>query len=169
MLPSLVALADASRSNTAALRVSGSACRSMASRPSEPTTASNRGDRVDHLGRGIAVPALLEAQVVLDADPGQHRHLLATQTRHPAQRVSRRQADLGGRDQLTPGAQEIPESYLPGDPVKVAVRVIESMDQKPAPLRLVLGSDSYRTVTAALRDRLAQVASQETTAASTDF
>jgi NAD(P)-dependent dehydrogenase (short-subunit alcohol dehydrogenase family) len=58
---------------------------------------------------------------------------------------------------------------LPGDPVKVAARVIDSLDQKPAPLRLVLGSDSYRAVTAALRDRLAQVASQEATAASTDF
>ena len=36
-------------------------------------------------------------------------------------------------------------------------------------MRLVLGSDSYRFVTAALRERLAQIEPQETLAASTDW
>jgi NAD(P)-dependent dehydrogenase (short-subunit alcohol dehydrogenase family) len=57
---------------------------------------------------------------------------------------------------------------LPGDPVRVAARVIESADVTPAPLRLVLGSDSYQAITASLRARLAQVEPQESAAASTD-
>ncbi len=44
-----------------------------------------------------------------------------------------------------------------------------SADQNPAPLRLVLGSDSYRFIRAALTERLAQIEPQETRAASTDF
>lgn len=55
-----------------------------------------------------------------------------------------------------------------GDPAKIAARVIESAAEEPAPLRLVLGSDSYATITASLRKRLAQVEPQEATAASTD-
>ncbi|WP_258348753.1 SDR family oxidoreductase [Saccharopolyspora gregorii] len=55
-----------------------------------------------------------------------------------------------------------------GDPVKIAARVIDSAEQRPAPLRLVLGSDSYRAVTASLRARLAQVEPQEASAAGTD-
>ncbi|MBB4934863.1 hypothetical protein F4561_005757 [Lipingzhangella halophila] len=53
---------------------------------------------------------------------------------------------------------------IPGDPAKVAARVIDSAAQHPAPLRLVLGSDSYQAVTAALRERLAQVEPQQTDA-----
>ncbi|GAA2471772.1 SDR family oxidoreductase [Winogradskya humida] len=56
---------------------------------------------------------------------------------------------------------------LPGDPAKIAARVIDSVDEEPAPLRLVLGSDSYAAVTAALRARLAQVEPQRVTAAET--
>ncbi|WP_406148652.1 SDR family oxidoreductase [Streptomyces sp. NBC_01012] len=56
---------------------------------------------------------------------------------------------------------------LPGDPAKVAARIIGSADEQPAPLRLVLGSDSYDAVTAALRERLAQVEPQKAAAART--
>ncbi|MFI1991964.1 SDR family oxidoreductase [Actinoplanes sp. NPDC020271] len=56
-----------------------------------------------------------------------------------------------------------------GDPAKMAARIIDSAAQEPAPLRLVLGSDSYRFVTAALRERLAQIEPQQETAASTDW
>ncbi|GAA0462584.1 short-chain dehydrogenase/reductase [Paractinoplanes deccanensis] len=56
-----------------------------------------------------------------------------------------------------------------GDPAKMAARIIESADQSPAPLRLVLGSDAYRFVTTALRERLAQIEPQEALAASTDW
>ncbi|MEV4346314.1 SDR family oxidoreductase [Actinoplanes sp. NPDC049596] len=55
-----------------------------------------------------------------------------------------------------------------GDPAKMAARIIDSADQSPAPLRLVLGSDAYRFVTTALRERLAQIEPQEALAASTD-
>jgi NAD(P)-dependent dehydrogenase (short-subunit alcohol dehydrogenase family) len=58
---------------------------------------------------------------------------------------------------------------LPGDPAKVAARVIDSVDVKPAPLRVVLGRDSYQGITASLRARLAQIEPQESSAASTDF
>ncbi|NEB36506.1 SDR family oxidoreductase [Streptomyces sp. SID14515] len=57
---------------------------------------------------------------------------------------------------------------VPGDPVKVAAKVIDSAEQKPAPMRLVLGSDSYQAGTAALRNRLAQVEPQRASAAETD-
>lgn len=57
---------------------------------------------------------------------------------------------------------------LLGDPAKVAARVIASADEQPAPLRLVLGSDSYAGVTAALRNRLAQIEPQQESAAGTD-
>jgi hypothetical protein len=46
--------------------------------------------------------------------------------------------------------------------------VIDSVEQQPAPLRLVLGSDSYQAVTAALRKRLAEVEPQQAEAAKTD-
>ncbi len=56
-----------------------------------------------------------------------------------------------------------------GDPAKMATKIIESADVEPAPMRLVLGSDSYKFVTAALRERLAQIEPQEAAAASTDW
>lgn len=57
---------------------------------------------------------------------------------------------------------------VPGDPAKIAARVIASMAQQPAPLRLVLGSDSYQAATSSLRKRLAEIEPQRTTAAQTD-
>jgi NAD(P)-dependent dehydrogenase (short-subunit alcohol dehydrogenase family) len=56
-----------------------------------------------------------------------------------------------------------------GDPAKMAARIIDSADQEPAPLRLVLGSDAYTMVTTALRERLAQIEPQEAVASSTDW
>ncbi|MBM2622849.1 SDR family oxidoreductase [Actinoplanes sp. LDG1-06] len=46
---------------------------------------------------------------------------------------------------------------IPGDPAEYAARVIGSAEVEPAPLRVVLGEDSYAGVTAALRARLAQL------------
>jgi NAD(P)-dependent dehydrogenase (short-subunit alcohol dehydrogenase family) len=57
---------------------------------------------------------------------------------------------------------------LAGDPAKIAARIIAGAEQEPAPMRLVLGKASYEASAAALRDRLAQVESQKTTAAETD-
>lgn len=55
-----------------------------------------------------------------------------------------------------------------GDPAKMAARIIASAEEEKAPLRLILGSDSYRFVMAALQERLAEIEPQETAAASTD-
>lgn len=57
---------------------------------------------------------------------------------------------------------------LLGDPAKIARRIITSIAQEPAPLRLVLGSDSYAAVTASLRARLDQIEPQRSSAAETD-
>jgi NAD(P)-dependent dehydrogenase (short-subunit alcohol dehydrogenase family) len=56
-----------------------------------------------------------------------------------------------------------------GDPAKMAARIIASADAEPAPLRLVLGSDSHRFITAALSSRLAEVEAQSETAPATDW
>ena len=56
-----------------------------------------------------------------------------------------------------------------GDPAKMAARIIASADVEPAPLRLVLGSDAHRFLTAALSSRLAEVQAQAATAPSTDW
>jgi NAD(P)-dependent dehydrogenase (short-subunit alcohol dehydrogenase family) len=56
-----------------------------------------------------------------------------------------------------------------GDPAKIAAQIIASSDVEPAPLRLVLGSDSHRFLTAALTNRLADVQAQAETAPATDW
>ncbi len=57
---------------------------------------------------------------------------------------------------------------VPGDPAKVAAKIIDSASQRPAPMRVVLGSDCYQGATAALRNRLAQIEPQQASAAQTD-
>ena len=57
---------------------------------------------------------------------------------------------------------------VPGDPAKVAAKVIDSVSQRPAPMRVILGSDCYHGATAALRNRLAQIEPQQASAAATD-
>ncbi|MGH8778510.1 SDR family oxidoreductase [Paraburkholderia sp.] len=57
----------------------------------------------------------------------------------------------------------------PGDPVKMARAIIASIDQEPAPKRLLLGSDAYALVHAALTERLAALEAQRDLAFSTDF
>ncbi|MEV4345826.1 SDR family oxidoreductase [Actinoplanes sp. NPDC049596] len=59
-------------------------------------------------------------------------------------------------------------ALLPGDPAKIAERVIASVEQEPAPLRLILGSDSYQASVAAVRARLAQIEAQRAAAAQTN-
>lgn len=55
------------------------------------------------------------------------------------------------------------------DPEKVAAAIIGTVDQNPAPLRLVTGSDSQKYIADALRDRLADIESQHDSAARTDL
>jgi hypothetical protein len=56
-----------------------------------------------------------------------------------------------------------------GDPAKMAQIMIDSVEQSPAPGRLVLGSDSYKLMHDALTERLAELETQKDTAAATDF
>lgn len=56
-----------------------------------------------------------------------------------------------------------------GDPAKMVARMIASVDQTPAPKRLVLGTDSFNALQRALTERLAAVEAQKETAATTDL
>lgn len=61
-------------------------------------------------------------------------------------------------------------THLPiGDPAKMAKIMIDSVDQNPAPERIVLGSDSYNAIHKALTERLATLEAQRDLAFSTDF
>jgi NAD(P)-dependent dehydrogenase (short-subunit alcohol dehydrogenase family) len=57
----------------------------------------------------------------------------------------------------------------PGDPARMAARIIESVDVAPAPLRIVLGSQALEGTLTTLRRRIAEFESQKELAASTDF
>jgi NAD(P)-dependent dehydrogenase (short-subunit alcohol dehydrogenase family) len=57
----------------------------------------------------------------------------------------------------------------PRDPARMAARIIESVDEEPAPLRLVLGSQALESTLTTLRERLAGFEAQTELAASTDF
>jgi NAD(P)-dependent dehydrogenase (short-subunit alcohol dehydrogenase family) len=56
-----------------------------------------------------------------------------------------------------------------GDPAKMARIIIDSVDQNPAPKRLVLGTDSYTMIQKALSERLAEVEAQKDAASLTDI
>jgi NAD(P)-dependent dehydrogenase (short-subunit alcohol dehydrogenase family) len=57
----------------------------------------------------------------------------------------------------------------PGDPARMAKRIIESVEVDPAPLRMVLGSQALESTLATLRKRVAGFEAQAELAASTDF
>jgi NAD(P)-dependent dehydrogenase (short-subunit alcohol dehydrogenase family) len=57
----------------------------------------------------------------------------------------------------------------PGDPVRMAERIIESVDQEPAPMRMVLGSQALAVTLSTLKTRVADFEKQTELAASTDF
>jgi NAD(P)-dependent dehydrogenase (short-subunit alcohol dehydrogenase family) len=57
----------------------------------------------------------------------------------------------------------------PGDPARMAARIVESVDVEPAPLRLVLGSQALESTLATLRRRIEGFEAQRDLAASTDF
>lgn len=61
------------------------------------------------------------------------------------------------------------KGLAPGDPERMAARIIESVDITPAPLRLVLGSQALKTTIDVLEKRVATLKAQTETAASTDF
>lgn len=57
----------------------------------------------------------------------------------------------------------------PGDPDKMASRIIETVDQKPTPLHVVLGSQALQATIDRLTDRLNEYKGETDLAASTDF
>jgi len=61
------------------------------------------------------------------------------------------------------------KGLAPGDPVRMAVRIIESVDKEPAPLRMVLGSQALQSTISTLKARVADYETQTELAASTDF
>ncbi|MDR6879626.1 SDR family oxidoreductase [Bacillus sp. 3255] len=65
----------------------------------------------------------------------------------------------------------IEEAKVPslGDPAKMVTIMINSVDQNPAPKRIVLGSDAYVNIHKALTERLAILEAQKELAFSTDF
>ena len=61
------------------------------------------------------------------------------------------------------------KGLAPGDPAKMASRIIESANQNPAPLRIVLGSQALKATIERLEERVADYKTQAELAASTDF
>jgi hypothetical protein len=59
-------------------------------------------------------------------------------------------------------------TWMPGDPAKIAGAILEAARAQPAPARLVLGSDVYALVRAAMSERLAAVEAQREVELSTD-
>ncbi|WCM63791.1 hypothetical protein [Paenibacillus polymyxa] len=57
----------------------------------------------------------------------------------------------------------------PGDPARMAARIIESVEKEPAPLRMVLGSQALANTISTLKARVADFEKQTELAASTDF
>ena len=60
------------------------------------------------------------------------------------------------------------KGLAPGDPVKMATRMIESVDIEPAPLRQVYGSQALKATISRLEERIADYRTQYELAASTD-
>ena len=56
-----------------------------------------------------------------------------------------------------------------GDPARMAAAIIDSVDENPAPLRMVLGSQALESTIATLEARLANFRTQKALAASTDY
>jgi NAD(P)-dependent dehydrogenase (short-subunit alcohol dehydrogenase family) len=57
----------------------------------------------------------------------------------------------------------------PGDPARMAARIIVSVDIEPAPLRMMLGSQALESTIDTLRQRIDDFEQQTDLAASTDF
>ncbi|MDR1285285.1 MAG: SDR family oxidoreductase [Campylobacteraceae bacterium] len=60
------------------------------------------------------------------------------------------------------------QDFIPGDPQKMAKAIIQRVDDENGSLRLVLGSDAYEDIKAALTLRLAELEAQKELAYSTD-
>jgi len=61
------------------------------------------------------------------------------------------------------------KGLAPGDPARMAARIIESADVEPAPMRMILGSAALENTLRVLRKRITDFEAQTELAASTDF
>ena len=61
------------------------------------------------------------------------------------------------------------KGLAPGDPAKMAQRIIESVEVNPAPLRMVLGSQALAATIQRLKERVSDYETQTELAASTDI
>lgn len=61
------------------------------------------------------------------------------------------------------------KGLAPGNPARMAERIIESVDKEPAPLRMVLGSQALSATISRLKERIADYETQTELAASTDY
>jgi hypothetical protein len=68
--------------------------------------------RVEHLCGGVLVTALLETDVVIGADAGEHRDLLAAKARYPPVAAGVGQLDVLGTHELAPGAEVLADRVL---------------------------------------------------------
>jgi len=75
----------------------------------------------------------------------------------------------GIRSRVESVRDEAIPSTSPGDPAKMAQVIIASSEESPAPKRLVMGSDSYKMLSAAFSERAASLEAQKELAFSTDF
>src|SRR5450755_4052438 len=66
-------------------------------------------DALEHVLGGADRAPALEARVVLDADPGEHRGFFPSQPRHPAIAAIRGEASLLRGDLGSPRGQELPD------------------------------------------------------------
>ena len=48
------------------------------------------------------------------------------------------------------------KGLAPGDPARMAKRIIESVDKEPAPLRMVLGSQALSATISRLKERISK-------------
>src|SRR5690606_41179661 len=92
----------------------------------------------EHLvGRLETAASLLQADVVVDAHPGEHRDLFATQTRHTAPAPGL-DAHVLGTDARSPGAQELSQLTVRGHVSTVCARRADKggsvRPKKPRPL-----------------------------------
>jgi hypothetical protein len=90
-------------------------------------------------------------------------------TIHPTQNALRNHEELFPNHESELLKTDPQNGLAPGDPARMAARIIESVEVEPAPLRLVLGSQALEGTLATLRKRIANFETQTALEASTDI
>ncbi|MBB2947266.1 hypothetical protein FB565_007034 [Actinoplanes lutulentus] len=101
---------------------------------------------------------------------GEHGRTIFYQSEMPYDPPSQADYTNGDKEGYAFQAMLDPANGLaPGDPVRMAAAMIASVDQQPAPMRIVLGSQALSRTVDVLRKRIAGFEAQAELAASTDF